>query len=447
MNKRVPLLVLALAMLMTFGAARRRSVQPPPSNPGPTFNNEVVRILQQNCQSCHHQGDIAPFSLMNYSDALAHASEMKDVTGARIMPPWKPVAGCGEFAQARVLSQHDIDTIARWVDGGAPQGNPADLPVPLNFDSGWLLGQPDLVASNAETYTPPASGDMYRCFTMPAHNTEDKYVSAIDIHPGDRKTVHHVIAFIDTTGESEKLDAADPQPGYTCFGGPGFTISSLDSATLGGWAPGSRPVMLPDDVAMKLPANARIVLQVHYHPHDPVPLPDKTEIGVYYANKIPKKILRMLPLANTTFTIPPGNANFQVSQVLPGFLVPNIHLYVVAPHMHLLGRKMQVNAYTPTGENMCLINIDDWDFNWQGLYRYKDPIAIPAGSTVQMNAFFDNSADNWRNPNNPPKPVSWGEATTDEMAIAFLGFTVDSENLITGQKADVSWWKPQPATR
>ena len=427
-------------MLLTFVAAHRRSINAPAATQVPTFNKEIVRILQQNCQTCHHAGDIAPFALMTYRDALAHAGDIKFVTAARVMPPWKPVQGCGEFDQARVLSQNDIDTIARWVDGGTPEGNAADLPPARNFDSGWVLGQPDLVASNADSYTPPASGDMYRCFTMKANTTSDRYISAIDIHPGDRKTVHHVIAFIDTTGESEKLDAADPQPGYTCFGGPGFTITSLDSASLGGWAPGSRPIMLPDDVAMKLPANARIVLQVHYHPHDATPQPDKTEIGIYYANKTPQKLLRILPLANMSFTIPPGNANYEVDQVLPGFLVPNIHLYVIAPHMHLLGRKMQVNAYTPDGRNICLINIDDWDFNWQGLYRYKEPVAIPAGTSIAMSAFFDNSSDNWRNPNNPPKPVSWGEQTTDEMAIAFLGFTVDSENLIAGKKADVSWW-------
>ena len=447
MRQRVAFFGLAAAALLTVAAAHRRAIAPPPAVAAPTFDKEVVRILQQHCQTCHHAGDIAPFSLMTYDDAVAHAANIKAMTSARIMPPWKPVAGCGEFDQARVLTAGEIDTIARWVDAGAPEGNAADLPTPLNFDSGWVLGPPDLVASNAESYTPPASGDMYRCFTMPANTTSDKYVSAIDIHPGDRKTVHHVIAFIDTTGESEKLDAADPAPGYTCFGGPGFTIASLDSASLGGWAPGSRPMMLPEDVALKLPANARIVLQVHYHPHDPNPVPDKTEIGVYYAKKTPKQLLRILPLANTTFTIPPGASNYEVDQMLPGFLVPDIHLYVVAPHMHLLGRKMQVTAYSGDGSSSCLINIDDWDFNWQGLYRYKDPIAIKAGSTVMMRAFFDNSSDNWRNPNNPPKPVSWGEATTDEMAIAFLGFTVDGENIVAGQKADVSWWKTQPVSR
>ncbi|MGZ7039972.1 MAG: ascorbate-dependent monooxygenase [Thermoanaerobaculia bacterium] len=440
MKQRLALCALAVAVLTTFGAARRRAVVLPPSGPVPTFNRDVARILQDNCQSCHHPGDIAPFSLMTYGDAIAHAGDMKYMTSSRQMPPWKPVTGCGEFDQARVMTQSEIETIAKWVDGGTPEGNPADLPAPRDFSSGWILGQPDLVASNAESYTPPASGDMYRCFTMPANTTEDKYVSAIDIHPGDRKTVHHVIAFIDTSGESQKLDEADPQPGYKCFGGPGFAITNPDSASLGGWVPGARPVMLPEEVAMKLPANARIVLQVHYHPHDPNPVPDKTEIALYYAKKTPQKILRILPLANTTFTIPPGDANFRVTQALPGLFVPNIHLYVIAPHMHLLGKRMKVDALLPNGESMCLINIEDWDFNWQGLYRYKEPIAIPAGTTVAMTAFFDNSEANWRNPNNPPKPVSWGEATTDEMAIAFLGFTVDGENVIAGEKADVSWW-------
>ncbi|HEY3054047.1 MAG TPA: peroxiredoxin, partial [Thermoanaerobaculia bacterium] len=281
-------------------------------------------------------------------------------------------------------------------------------------------------------------GDMYRCFSMPTNVVSEKYVSAIDVRPGDRQTVHHVIAFIDTSGESQALDDADPAPGYQCFGGPGFTITNLNSSTLGGWAPGARPVMLPDGVAFSLPVNARIVMQVHYHPHGPAPLPDQTQIGIYYAKQKPSKLMRILPLINTTFTIPPGDPNYRVTAA---FTVPlfNTHIWLVAPHMHLLGRRMRVDASLSDGQKECLINIDDWDFNWQGMYRYEDPIAIPAGTKLSLEAFYDNSSANWRNPNDPPKPVSWGEATTDEMCIAFLGFTVDSENLAAGEIADTRW--------
>jgi Copper type II ascorbate-dependent monooxygenase, C-terminal domain len=271
---------------------------------------------------------------------------------------------------------------------------------------------------------------MYRCFPIPTNLPSDTYVSAIDIKPGDRQTVHHVIAYIDTSGDSQKLDDADAGPGYTSFGGPGFSITSL-SATLGGWAPGARPVVLPDDVALSLPANSRVVLQVHYHPHGIKTLPDQTQIGIYFAKKKPNKIVRFLPLINQTFTIPPNDPNYPVSASFSAFLP--VHLYLIFPHMHLLGRKMHVNATLPNGSEKCLINIDDWDFNWQGMYGFSEPVAIPTGTKLALDAHYDNSTENWRNPNNPPKPVSWGEQTTDEMCIAFIGFTIDAENLATGQ--------------
>src|SRR5438105_2176478 len=266
MDNRLKLGALAAAAaLLTIAAAKHRAVMPPsaPVVTGPTFSNEVVRILQANCQTCHHPGDIAPFSMMTYADTLPHAADMKLMTRTHQMPPWKPVQSCGIFDSPRILSQSDIDTIAKWVDNGAREGDPADLPPPRDFTGGWALGQPDLVLRNEQPYMPPAIGDMYRCFTMPTNLTQDRYVSAIDVKPGDPQTVHHVIAFIDTNGSSQALDDADPAPGYQCFGGPGFNITSVDATALGGWAPGYRPVTLPDNVAFLLPKNSRVVLQVH----------------------------------------------------------------------------------------------------------------------------------------------------------------------------------------
>ena len=427
-------IVLASAFALALIAARQRAVlhpaPPPQITSGPTFSSEVVRVFQNRCQTCHHPGDIAPFSLMTYNDAAPHADAIKYMTQTRQMPPWKATPACGDFADARVLSQNEMDLIAKWVDNGAPEGNVADLPPAKNFDGGWALGQPDLVLSYSVPYTPPVTADMYRCFPIPTNLPADTYVSAIDIKPGDRQTVHHVIAYIDTSGDSQKLDEADAGPGYTSFGGPGFSITSL-SATLGGWAPGARPVVLPDDVALSLPANSRVVLQVHYHPHGVKTLPDQTQIGIYFAKKKPNKILRVLPLINQTFTIPPNDSNYPVTASVPAVLP--VHLYLIAPHMHLLGRKMHVTATLPGGSEKCLINVDDWDFNWQGQYLFSAPIPIPSGTRLALEARYDNSTENWRNPNNPPKAVSWGEQTTDEMCIAFLGFTIDAENLATGQ--------------
>ena len=435
--------IFVAALAIAFIGARQRSVHfPPPGNTpvsGPTFSNEIVRIFQAHCQTCHHPGDIAPFSLMTYAQAQAFASDIKLMTQTHQMPPWKPATACSELADPRVLTQDEIDLIGKWVDNGAPEGNARDLPPPLEFSGGWALGQPDLVLASETPYQPPATGDMYRCFTMPTNLTADKFVSAIDVRPGDRNSVHHVIAFIDTTGESAALEGKDGAAGYPCFGGPGFAITSLTSAALGGWAPGARPVMLPDGIAFQLPKNSRIVLQVHYHPHNGNPQPDQTQIGIYYAKTETKKRMLILPLINDTFTIPPNNSNYRVTAEFDNIFA-NAHLYLVAPHMHLLGRTMSVTA-----GNLCLIKINDWDFNWQGMYRYKNPVAIPIGTRLSLEAFYDNSSDNFRNPNNPPKPVSWGEATTDEMCIAFLGITLDNENLSAGIVGDASWIPKYPA--
>jgi hypothetical protein len=431
-------IVIASAFVLAFVAARQRAVTHPPPPPpvagGPTFSNEVVRILQNHCQSCHHPGDIAPFSLMTYADAAAHTDAIKFETQKRLMPPWKATPACGDFKDARVLAQDEIDLIAKWVDNGAPQGDVADLPIAKNFDGGWALGQPDLVLSYPEAYKPPVTGDMYRCFPIPTNLPSDTYVSAIDIKPGDRETVHHVIAYVDTTGDSQKLDEADAGPGYTSFGGPGFTISTLGAATLGGWAPGARPAMLPENVALSLPAQSRIVLQVHYHPHGIKTIPDQTQIGIYFAKKKPQQLIYILPLINQTFTIPPNDPHYKVTaSANAGWPV---HLYLIAPHMHLLGRTMHVTATTPGGEQKCLINVDDWDFNWQGMYQFSEPLTIPYGTKLSLEASYDNSGGNLRNPNIPPKAVSWGEQTTDEMCIAFLGITLDGVTL--GQAPPVS---------
>lgn len=407
-------LFLAAVFVLSF-AGRQRAVQhpqPPIATNGPTFSKEVVRIFQQNCQSCHHAGDIAPFSLVSYADAKPHAAMIRLMTQTKQMPPWKPGDGCGDFSDARTLAQADIDTIAKWVENGAPEGNRDDLPTPLDFGSGWVLGQPDLVLRNPQPYTPKADGDTYRCFTLPANTTSTKYVSAVDTHPGDRETVHHVLTFIDTTGASVKLDEEDPGPGYTCFGGPGFTLSG----TLGGWAPGTRPLQLPKDTGFELPAAARVVLQVHYHPHG-IPDSDQTELGIYFAKETPKKTMQVLPIVNNTFTIPPLTMNYKVDAAFPLLTPIALKVWFVAPHMHLLGRKMHVETtHLATNKTQCLINIDNWDFNWQGAYLFKQPVTIPIGSRLIATAWYDNAMS---------QSVSWGEATTDEMCIAFLGVTIE----------------------
>ena len=418
---RPRILLLAFAIALPLFAKQRVVRHPAPSAGTPTFSKEVVRIFQQHCQSCHHEGDIAPFPLVAYADAKPRASLIKLMTQTHQMPPWKAADGCGDFRDERRLSADEIATIGKWADGGAPEGNRADLPAPLTFGSDWELGAPDIVLANTESFTPAPHEDTYRCFTVPTNTTADKWVRAVDTHPGDRTTVHHVLTFIDTTGESVRLDEAEAGPGYTCFGGPGFTTAG----SLGGWAPGQRALQLPNDVAFRLPAGSRVVMQVHYHPHGDAPIPDRTSYGVYFSNTPEPKELRILPIVNQTFTIPPNDPNYRVDAQFFFPLPFPVKIWLVAPHMHLLGRKMEVFYTPPNKAEECLIRIDDWDFNWQGSYRYENPIDVPAGTKLGLRAWYDNSSNNPRNPNNPPRPVSWGEATTDEMCLAFVGVTIE----------------------
>jgi hypothetical protein len=389
-----------------------------------TFNKQIVRILQDRCQSCHHPGDIAPFSLITYQDAYNRRNQIRSITTDRIMPPWHVNSECGGFQDDPSLTGEQLHAIRQWVDSEAPEGNPGDLPPPLKFASGWSLGQPDMTFKMEEPMTPNFSkGDVYRCFVFPTNLGENRYVSAVEILPGSRAMVHHVLLFIDTTMESVRLDNADPGPGYTCFGGPGFTFLYA----LGGWAPGNKTKFLPDGIGLFLPKNSRIVMQVHYSARSGVVEADRTEIGLYFAQKPVQKTLLTLPLINLNFKIPAGAKNHPVTASFK-FLPYDVHLHAITPHMHLLGRTMSVTATTLDGKKVCLADVPDWDFHWQSTYFYQEPIALKAGTRFDLIAHYDNSATNPNNPNNPPKDVGWGENTSDEMCIAFLSFTLDSEN-------------------
>lgn len=409
----------------TAGTVRVPRVLPPRGTTSITFNKEIVRILQDNCQKCHHEGDIAPFPLMSYQDAFTHRVQIVTQTSSRTMPPWHVRSTCAAYEDDPSLSDADIQTLSKWVEQGAPEGDPKDLPAPLTFSSSWKLGEPDEVMTMSQPYTPDFSrGDIYRCFVLPTGLTEDRYVSAVEISPGSRAMVHHIILFVDTGNSARDLDAKEPGPGYTCFGGPGFTAAY----NLGGWVPGNAPRPLPDGIGMPLPKNSTVVMQVHYSARSGVVEPDQTTLALHFSKKPVQKRLLTVPVVNTKFTIPAGSADYEVKASIP-FIPFAAHLLEVTPHMHLLGQKMTVTATLPGGEQVCLVDVPDWDFHWQGTYTYKNPIAIPIGSRVDLSASYDNSSDNPANPNNPPKAVSWGENTTDEMCIAFLGYTVDAENL------------------
>jgi mono/diheme cytochrome c family protein len=425
-------LAAALPMALAVHSAARGSAPPHgASRTGKstrlTYARDVATIIRNNCATCHRPGEVAPFSLLDYQDIKKRARQIALVTKSRYMPPWKADSH-GEFVDERRLTEEQIATLSAWANAGTPEGDPRELPPPPKLPStwnGWHLGPPDLVTGMPVSYKLGADGaDVYRCFVIPTDGKEDRYISALEVHPGNRRIVHHVIAYLDTSGTARKLAAADPGPGYTSTGGgPGF----LPSGFLGGWAPGNEPHRLPDGIGNSLPKGADIVLEVHYHKSGK-PETDQTKIGIYYAKGPVSKRIRILPVLNPFFKIPAGAPDQVVNASMPVF--KNMTILAITPHMHLLGRSMAVFATLPDKTTRPLIRVPEWDFNWQITYGYKEPVKLPGGSTVSLVAHYDNSPRNPRNPNTSPRDVTWGEQTTDEMCIAFLSYTLDSEDLL-----------------
>jgi hypothetical protein len=404
----------------------------------PTFTRDIAKIFQAKCQQCHREGDIAPFPLDSYEAAKDWAEDIKRVVNAGLMPPWKPVAGHGRFRGDFSLTVDEKIQLNLWLDGGLERGEESDLPAPLEGKGEWVHGEPDFIAQMPEAYTPPRGKDMYRCFVLPTGFDETRWVNATDVLPGDRRAVHHVILYLDTTGEAEKLDAKEEGPGYTCYGGPGTPLNFTDlltsSITLGGWAPGTRPAPLPEGIAMELPPKARLVMQVHYYTRSGATA-DQTRVGLYFSKEKVRQRLRFIPVVpldarqRVNMEIPAGAAEHSIksSYIIPPFF--DAHIVNVFPHMHLLGTQIKLEVLPPAGEAKPLIFIDKWDFNWQGPYTYMEPVGVAAFNRIQLTCTYNNSESNPRNPNNPLKLVTWGEGTEDEMCLGFVGLTFDRERL------------------
>ena len=379
-----------------------------------TFNNQVVRIFQRNCQTCHRPGEVAPFSLTTYKDAHARRDDIVEAVESRYMPPWKAVPGYGEFTGVRRLSDEEIRVLARWVAEGAPEGEPRDLPAPRTFPTGWRLGTPGAVLAMEEPFTvPPRTKDIYRCFVVPIRIPgEWRMIRASEVLPGNRKIVHHVQTFLDVTGRSVELDQAEPGPGYTCFGGPRF-----DSVGgLGGWAPGYPPIEIPSGVAWGIPPGARLVIQVHYNNPGDTPETDVTQIGVHFTGGPFDRRLALVRAYAWGFEIPADAARKTVTA--SATLAEDLEALSIHAHMHLLGRAMTVTANLPDGTKRPMLRIDDWDFEWQIRYSYTRPVPLPAGTRIEAECVYDNSAANPKNPSKPPRLVTSGFETTDEMCQA-----------------------------
>jgi tetratricopeptide (TPR) repeat protein len=376
-----------------------------------TFARDIAPIVFEHCVSCHRSGGSAPFSLLSYEDVKTRAERIAAVTQTRYMPPWKPEPGYGDFADARRLSQPQIELIRRWVADGAPLGDPSSMPPAPQTGDHWQLGTPDLVVTMDRAFTVPGTGgDVYRHFVLPIPLSERKFVSAWELRAGNSPALHHATMEIDQTGMSRHLDLQDPAPGYE--GLIAHTTMAPDGYFLD-WAPGHSPYRAPDGMAFPIEGGSDLVMMLHLRPSGQ-PMPVQVSVAFYFADTPPTRVPALLRLTRQDLDIPAGAARYEVTST---FRTPvDLDLFTVQPHAHNLAKEVEGFALLPDGHRKPLLLIKDWDFNWQGVYRYSQPVFLPAGTTVTARWLFDNSDANARNPNRPAQPVRFGQRTSDEMA-------------------------------
>jgi peroxiredoxin/mono/diheme cytochrome c family protein len=424
------------------GCTIDRDAKPVEATAKATYYRDVLPILQNNCQACHRPGESGPFALMNYAQAKNWAADIKDYTQKRVMPPWKPSAGVAMHHERR-LTDKEIATIADWADHGTPAGEPKDAPPERKFTEGWQLGTPDLVLEPSDDYiVGPTGKDRFRCFVMPTGLPKDEYVTAVEIRAGNSRIVHHLLLFVDATGGAKKLELAEQAKKPAKDGdhagqsaedrGPGYTVAMgigiVPQGGLSGWSPGITPRFLPEGAGFYLPKNSDVVMQVHYH-RDGKLEKDRTKIGLYFAKKPVEHVYASGAIAggkgtgffNMYFSIPAGDDAFKLTG--ERYATKDFTLYSISPHMHLIGKSIKLTMTPPDGKTATLLAIDQWDYNWQEIYMLKEPIAVKAGTKFQVEAVYDNSDKNPMNPSSPPRRVTFGEETTNEMCFVFLGGT------------------------
>ena len=406
--------VLAIAVALRAGGTDEHSDR----EQQVTFNRDIAPVIYQSCARCHRPGESGPFSLLTYDDVKKHARQIAVVTRDQFMPPWLPEPQSLKFADEMRLSDDEIATIKKWTDEGTPEGNPADLPPQPKWVEGWQLGQPDLVLTAEKPYQmPPGGSDTYWNFILPVPIDRTRWVKAVEIRPGDKRFVHHANILVDRQQSSRQREKT---PGEG-FEGMEIKIESEafdpDSHFLF-WKPGSVPYVEPAGMALRLDKGTDLVLNVHLQPSGK-PETIQPTIGLYFTDEPATKFPMLLQLQNDSkLDLPAGAKNFIVSDELT--LPIDVDLLAIYPHAHYLGQDLQATAILPDGSTKTLIHIPQWNLNWQAVYRYAEPVALPKGTTIRMRYVYDNSEDNALNPNHPPERVRGGNRSKDEMAHLWL---------------------------
>jgi len=404
----------ALASLLCLAAS---AVVAPAATP--TFHKDILPILQARCQNCHRTGEIGPMPLFTYKETRPWAKSIKQAVLQKRMPPWFADPQYGRFSNDHSLTPDEIQTVGAWVDAGAPEGNPKSAPKPRVFQDGWNIAPPDTVLEMTAEFELPADGKVdYQYIVLPTGFTEDKWVQMVEVRPSNRAVVHHTVVFLREPGSKWMSKAT---PGVPVSGGPS-DVGGGGGEILSIYTPGMVPDIWAPGVAKQVKAGSDFVIQMHYTPNGK-PAADKTKVGLVFAKQPPQQRVLTLAATNMGFKIPPGEENYPVQAKAQ---VPNeANLISFFPHMHLRGKAFEYRVVYPTGERQTLLKVEPYRFNWQLSYKTEKPIVLPAGTTLECTAWFDNSPNNKDNPD-PSKEVRWGEQSWEEMAIGFVDVTIDA---------------------
>jgi hypothetical protein len=405
----------------------------------PTFSKDVAPILYKNCVGCHRPGEIGPMSLLTYADARPHAKAIRDEVGDGNMPPWHADPRYGKFANDRSLTSTERETLLRWANNGAPEGNRGDLPPTPTFTDGWMVGEPDLVVTLPE-YKVPADGFVeYEYLEVPTNLNEDRWIQALEVRPGARDVVHHVIVHA-RPSQPERRPAAlrltegmDIPAGQT--GGPPeddngpkrarglsrYPRPQRTGVAIGGFAPGTSTLEFPAGTAMLLRKGSTLVVQMHYTTNGKEAV-DQTRIGLFFSKEPPREEMRFANLANGNFKIPAGAADYVVNAEMT--TTADVTLRSLLPHTHLRGKSWQYTAIYPDGRSEVLLSVPKYDFNWQTDYVFSVPVKLPKGTRIRAVAHYDNSAANKSNPDSKAD-VMWGDQTWEEMMFTAFVYSID----------------------
>jgi hypothetical protein len=367
---------------------------------GITFSKHVAPILQSRCQGCHRPEQAAPFSLVDYDDAVKHARMIREVTRQRRMPPWHADSRFGKFSNDRSLTRQEIDILSSWVAAGMPRGDDDDLPRPVEHPKGWVLGKPDMVIQMPEEFEVPATGTLpYKNWIIDPKLDEDRWVTMAEARPGAASVVHHIVAYILRDGRSSSA-----------------SFSSM--SVLVGWAPGDLGLVCPPDTALRLRKGCKLRIEMHYTPNG-TSVKDRSSVGLTFAKKPPRFEMFMNEFANTNIVVPPQDPHYRAEATLR--FPADARILSVVPHMHWRGKDYRYEAIYPDGTRKTLLSVPRWDFNWQSVYRFQDPVKMPRGSRLHTVAHWDNSRINPLNPS-PEKKVRFGLQSWEEMMVGWVCF-------------------------